>query len=164
MTTQRALLREEIRERVNRASIGAWQWAWGADVISITIQDVHNIPSLRRAKNAPSVCDAGVARIRASRIMDENDYSAAFEQYKADAEFIAHARTDIPALLDELDAMERERDGWHTRFNELFDKFKDFVAVIEPFIQEQVELSKMVNAVIAAHEMSKRDTQPTSDG
>lgn len=127
MTDRAERHRDEIRNRVNRASIGAWQWNWGADVIAITIQS-SEIPDLRRAKNAPSVCDVGVARIEASRIMDENDYAAAFEQYKADAEFIAHARTDIPDLLAQLETAERERASLREDINRIYKALLPHVA------------------------------------
>lgn len=87
-----ALPREErdaIRARVDRATEGPWGHH----------AHTHGLPS-----DGPThVCvfdpeDVPVAEL---------DYSSWGER---DAEFIAHARTDVPALLDALDAAEAENE------------------------------------------------------
>ncbi len=42
-----------------------------------------------------------------------------WEQVRIDAEFVAHAREDVPALLAELSAVRSERDSAHTELEQL---------------------------------------------
>lgn len=49
-----------------------------------------------------------------------DDINAANNE-QADAEFIAHARTDLPALLAAYDRVCAERDGWFARFRAAVD-------------------------------------------
>ncbi len=41
--------------------------------------------------------------------------------YELNAAFIAHARTDIPALLDEIDRLEIDRDAWRLAFKDMVE-------------------------------------------
>lgn len=96
-----ALPREErdaIRARVDRATEGPWGHH----------AHTHGLPS-----DGPThVCvfdpeDVPVAEL---------DYSSWGER---DAEFIAHARTDVPALLDALDAAEAEVAALREQYQDL---------------------------------------------
>lgn len=89
----------EIEARRNSVTTAPWQWHWNSGEISIVIQNIYAAGDLRRAKDAPSVVHVGVAEITQSQIMDENNYLSAHQQYESDANFIAHAPTDITALL-----------------------------------------------------------------
>ena len=72
---------EEMRDRCNAASTGPWE----ACLDGWTVRDVHGI----------HVC---------STRSDDNDV----EQEVDDQDFIAHARTDLPAALDEIERLKKE--------------------------------------------------------
>lgn len=73
----------EIRERVEAASAGPWTAAYGPEEDRLTVI-AHTPPQGHRA-------------------VAKTDVEAA-----ADARFIAHARSDVPALLAEIERLKAE--------------------------------------------------------
>lgn len=57
-------------------------------------------------------------RVRVTSPSDSEDYNTAEDVLTADAEFIAHARTDVPKLVAALEAVERLAEEWRLAFRE----------------------------------------------
>lgn len=79
-----------IRARADAATRGPWytgigdrHWSDGVEYVPVAVDDAREVD---------------VALIR---VCDDGSYSPAVET----AEFIAHARTDVPALCDEVDRL-----------------------------------------------------------
>jgi hypothetical protein len=86
--TQKQL--EAIRQRVEKATPGPWKYSEGVGSYPATI------------------------------LSEKGEVVAAGDEYygmtENDANFIAHARTDIPALLDHIAEVETERDEYLKRY------------------------------------------------
>ncbi|WP_197261646.1 ead/Ea22-like family protein [Brevibacillus laterosporus] len=82
---------EAIRERAEKATSGPW-WTSGGCEVTSQVDDSH-------------VCDTTLSK----------------GDYVSDAEFIAHAREDIPKLLAEI---ERLQTNWK-RLKEYVDEYRD---------------------------------------
>lgn len=82
---------EAIRKRCEAATEGPWKWR--AYAFGFRVWDANDNP----------VCD--------SFIFD--DIGSGIIKDKGIAPFIAHARTDIPALLDEVERLRAEVDGFN---------------------------------------------------
>lgn len=81
-----------IRERVEAATPGPWAVP-GANVFRVIAPEAeHHNPTQGRTSPYPwrVICDAGL-----------------WDMEAADIDFIAHARTDVPALLAEVDRQRR---------------------------------------------------------
>ena len=76
---------EEIRARCDKATEGPWKTHL-VDDTSIVTEDGTDVCT---------TCDSSQAE-------REDGYNVEYERMEADADFIAHARTDIPALLAEV--------------------------------------------------------------
>jgi len=98
-----------IRERVEKATPGPWGW----DLYYI----VGRVPKGRPGGEV-------IGEMRAT--VDRLEYP--LSQRKADAEFIAHARQDIPDLLEKLlGAGEAEEDTLY----EALDKIQDICSAVQ---------------------------------
>ncbi|RNC62776.1 MAG: hypothetical protein AWM53_01995 [Candidatus Dichloromethanomonas elyunquensis] len=95
---------QDIRERCEKATPGPWKWIINGN----TVQS-HAITT-----------DTGKCGI-------QEKICASISPKTKNANFIAHARTDIPALLTEIDRLTAERDnkgcGWCNRLDE-YDRFE----------------------------------------
>ncbi len=92
--------REEIRKRAEKATKGPWR---------VVIDDSESATTVARECDSdahPLVEDPGRDYIY-DDCLDGELHSEPFFR-EADAEFIAHARTDVPALLDEIDRLTAE--------------------------------------------------------
>lgn len=106
----------EIRQRAQQATKGPWEVApCSSD------DEVRNVVS--EYKRVEGGAQANwIAELDASLDFD-SDIEGELERLQADAEFIAHARQDIPDLLDALARAQQEivdlreaveRYGWHS--------------------------------------------------
>lgn len=68
---------------------------------------------------------------------------------REDAEFIAHARTDIPALVADLDAARREWDAWRDAANGWEAKAEEYAADLDAARQERDEARATLSIVEA---------------
>lgn len=92
-----------IRAREQAATAGPWGWYDGGDYADV----VADYQSTGRGSYS---CRQHVARIEADWSFDDAahedwDENQASEQACADADYIAHAREDVPALLAEVDRL-----------------------------------------------------------
>ena len=86
---------EEIRERAEAATEEPWvKWVSGPEVFSGV------------TKNEPGSIS------HEEQICRLDDFMRDASQVDDDARFIAHARTDIPRLLDEVERLREERDRY----------------------------------------------------
>ena len=86
---------EEIRERAEAATEEPWvKWVSGPEVFSGV------------TKNEPGSIS------HEEQICTLDDFMRDASQVDDDARFIAHARTDIPRLLDEVERLREERDRY----------------------------------------------------
>lgn len=99
---------EEIRQRAEKATSGPWLgnnegcFVDGDDADGVCTVHNHGTRSWSRVVATPAHGHAGAEDSEAHRNM----------------EFIAHARTDIPALLAALEEVTKERDHWQHEYEE----------------------------------------------
>jgi len=116
MTAER---RSEIRKRADAATPGPWE-AEEAAGMDCTWYDVTAPPhgdELFNGETQPNlhiVHPDYIHRVSADR-----------QQTLDDVTFVANSRTDIPTLLDELDAVEAERDGFRNGVQGLREQLTD---------------------------------------
>jgi len=93
---------DAIKARADAATPGPWYrvgppWNRGAPWVNAGSEDPHH---------GRFLCDLDAEMAGVDRDDDEPSNEV------ADAEFIAHARTDVPALLARIAELEAERDQW----------------------------------------------------
>ena len=105
----------EIRARCEAATPGPWIVSNGRDKVC--------------AKNVPAYADK-TARVVVADCMKENNGRRFEEDYamaQRDAEFIAHARQDIPALLDEVERLTEENKRLNRKISDISKMVDDFI-------------------------------------
>ncbi|GIM45942.1 hypothetical protein DNHGIG_14910 [Collibacillus ludicampi] len=108
---------QAIRERVNRATPGPW---------SIHREDVGDdvvfyVPTMIKSEKR-TIVDSDGGLISWSE-------PCTSEQVEADAEFIAHAREDVPALLNEVERLEEENRRFREALEEISKEDSLYFAV-----------------------------------
>lgn len=93
---------QEIRERANAATAGEWEQANKSVRVKGTQLDYGCY------KAAPTGFDGGICNCLGGGYQDGKKHPVNVQAVK-NAEFISHARQDIPYLLDLLDQLQRER-------------------------------------------------------
>ena len=96
---------QEIREREAKATLGPWEVAPCSDR-----DEVRDVVSQYEKVSGGAKAN-WIAQLDAALDFD-SDVDAEIERLQADAEFIAHARTDIPYLLAENQRLREDVDGW----------------------------------------------------
>ena len=86
--------RDAIRQRCERATKGPW---------TVVVREISSDPNEDHE--------------RFVQFGDPEEDSSLPKE--ADAEFIAHAREDIPTLLDALEQAEQQRDEWRVALEEI---------------------------------------------
>lgn len=89
---------EEIKERCEAATPGPWRWRYRTFLTECGEYEDH--PSVSTVTDC-TICDLG----------DSNSYCSdgnGIYDEDSDAEFIAYAREDIPALLEEIEKLKEE--------------------------------------------------------
>jgi len=94
---------DPIRQREQAATEGPWGWFDGSDYTDVVADYQSTGPGSYQ-------CRQQVARVEADWYFDnpqheDQDEDDASEQACADADFIAHARQDVPALLAEIERL-----------------------------------------------------------
>ncbi len=125
--------RAAIRERANAATKGPWSTVdtpWGnGDWVTTGTGDPH-----------------GQAMVCSCDDWDSSDDEERRPDPLADASFIAHSRSDIPALLDALDATDARLERWR----------RVVKAVLEGNLKEK--WLRLVDATIADNSFDNFDT------
>jgi len=88
-----------IRERYNEATEGPWEWEW---CLKTESGKLGYLLSGKREKVEPGVTSIPCI-LDGCEEVGGNDHAVWGKE--ADREFIAHARTDIPVLCDEVDRL-----------------------------------------------------------
>jgi hypothetical protein len=120
MLTQKQI--DEIRARCEAATEGPWWWPFGSEALLV--------------EKCGYYCDEKIGHVDHEVVIGRYGGQPHYVKLK-DARFIAHARTDIPALLDALEEAQREVDRakhfFHATYevlggnNPLLDKIVDRV-------------------------------------
>lgn len=96
---------EAIKKRTEAATEGPWKTHL-VDDTSIVTEDGTDVCT---------TCDSTQAE-------REDGYNVEYERMEADAQFIAHARSDIPALLSYIDTLKAEHEAELLEFSEFARK------------------------------------------
>ena len=91
---QQPLDLDAIEARTNNATPAPWGYYDGGDYADL-------VAGYQPTGPGSYTCTQSIARIEADEYEAEDDDEAA-DQMRADAEFITHARTDVPALVAEI--------------------------------------------------------------
>lgn len=137
MKGAKAMLTDErirdIRERCEAATPGPWRAVWKGNTIK----------SHRVYADGPEV----------------RNIACGISPKTENAEFIANARKDIPALLDELDRLRAEADKWRGRYDATY-------RIAEDGVKEQARLRMELETIererdAMAHDLTKYGTCDT---
>lgn len=103
---------ELIRARTEKATPGPWQVERTEDVWSISAEAGDIVQTVYES---------------------DWQYEAGGVQRIGDAEFVAHARDDIPLLLAEVDRLQAKiADAWDEGFKARDEYYPEFAASVEP--------------------------------
>lgn len=133
-----------IEARVSAATPGPWYWVW-------RLGNVRLESRCRNARNTignPFVMVFRRWRMQAARPWFRNADRDAMEPYEGqhpDANFIAHAATDVPALISEVRAAWAERDAayesaqWNsTQKNDVIIERDELRAILAPLLADPI--------------------------
>jgi hypothetical protein len=114
---------EAIRARVRQTSDGPWS--------------VRRIPNSFPSQAGDRYTHPCVRGFRVPRRI----YDLAWQQVENDAEFISHARSDVPALIDEIDSLRATLKECQRALGELMERGEavsvNDVARVEQYLAEQ---------------------------
>jgi hypothetical protein len=131
---------EAIRKRVAAATEGPWQW-WNLEGADQGWSD--NGPNLETVARGPIYDDGSQGAAKTVLGAWGHDaWGTTIEP--ADAEFIAHARTDVRDLLAEVERLRADNTGMHAVLRDAF-------AEIGPLRTERDALRAQRDAVLAIH-------------
>ena len=122
----------EIRERVEAATPGAWRWS---------VPD-SEVTSFSVGRIIWGACDEDGEGSIGQWIADVSDADT------QNAAFIAHAREDVPWLLDRLDEARRERDEARRALEVAEHDLRYVIAALSP--SELVRLGRLLQEEVAA--------------
>lgn len=123
--------RETIQKRSEAATPGEWEYTAGESESFISY---FTEPGNGMVREMPFIT-VGVEKVEETGA-DEPFYYV--EISEEDAEFIAHARKDIPALLDALDEAEKEIKEWSKGLDRLLFEHTSDVELYKVAIKENV--------------------------
>lgn len=147
--------RDKLRELASRATPGPWQASVDLFADDEDIRAVVDTPNVdlmfscgtdvmpHRGGDSPS----NPWTADDSRKRDEQYAKARESQAMRDAAFIAAARTAVPALLDQLEAVESERDGLARRRDELLVTIKN-LSLSTPYPEEAGNAATLIAEVV----------------
>jgi hypothetical protein len=104
MLTQKQI--DEIRARCEAATEGPWWWPFGSEALLV--------------EKCGYYCDEKIGHVDHEVVIGRYGGQPHYVKLK-DARFIAHARTDIPALLDALEEAQREVEGLREGLKQIVD-------------------------------------------
>jgi len=131
-----------IAERANSAMPGPWQWDQGDKHMMILEQDWNRMGKRPSEAGEAMICGATKCEACVAR------GAHCFCPRKEDAEFIAHAREDIPDLLAEVGRLQdcvRFHQDAEKAANALIENLRDFLDKVEAHIKRGAVIQECKN-------------------